>query len=89
MVKAREEWDAYYREAHSSEATWSNTRLSKLKSLVTQHGLHEITRRLAVLRGSPPSFPPGPWDFDTFARHIDKCTGSRDDNRPATVWLNR
>jgi hypothetical protein len=75
VATARGLFDGYYRETHGGALpTWDNPKLQRLRSLLAQHGTQEFSRRLEVLRRTPPNFPPAPWDPDTFLRHFDKIS---------------
>lgn len=68
------EFTAYYQRTHAGASpTWNGKTTKLMAELVKAHGLHEITRRLAVLERTPPAFPPAPWDLATFAQHFDRC----------------
>ena len=74
---AIEEFTAYYQRVHAgAKPTWNGRSIKQIQTLVKAHGLHEITRRLAVLEETPPDWPAGPWDVATFCTHFDRLASA-------------
>lgn len=84
------EFDGYYRSAHNgAKPTWNGKTTKLMGALVKQHGLHEIARRIHVLKTSPPTFPPPPWDMPTFSQHFDRLAVAARNLTPIEQQLER
>jgi hypothetical protein len=66
-------FNAYFAQTNNgSKPTWEGRPVKELSRLLSAHCADELVRRIGVLSTSPPKFPPQPWDFPTFAQHVDK-----------------
>lgn len=67
------EFEGYFQRTHQgAKPSWKGRNAALMAALVKTHGLHEITRRIAVLEKTPPPWPIAPWDMPTFSQHFDK-----------------
>lgn len=67
-------WDEYYTRTHGgAKPTWNAKTGSMVKQLLARHGPDELIKRIGCLERSPPRWPIGPWDLQTFVQHVDKC----------------
>lgn len=60
---------------YGTKPTWGAKQGSQVKALLKSHGAPEVTRRIAVLFDSPPSWLSGPFDLGTLVMHFDKLVG--------------
>lgn len=58
--------------AYGSRPTWDAKRGSQVKTLLSKAKADEICRRIGIMFGHERSFPPPPYDLDTFVLHFDK-----------------
>ena len=73
----------YYKRTHKGATpSWtsnSGRNRKSMNSLVDDHGVAEVIRRIGILEASPPTWPLAPWDMPTFSTHFDKIAIERRD----------
>lgn len=65
-------WNTRFEKVHGTRPFWSPAVQRLVDGLVKQFDPGEICRRIDIAFDTPPTWPAGPYDFDTFARHFDK-----------------
>lgn len=70
-VPAREYWMAFWQRRFGMTATWNGKHGRLLNSMLKQHGLSEVKRRIDLLEASTDEWQRS-WDFAAFASNSDK-----------------
>ncbi len=65
-------WNARFEKARGTRPFWPAAIQRLVDGLVKQFSVDEICARINAAFDTPPKWPEGPYDFETFARHFDK-----------------
>lgn len=84
-AQAVEAFDSRYRAKFGSKPTWGDMQGKIVSTLLKQHDVSEVVKRIAILFEAPPPFlANGPPDVATLIQHFDKLSVPHRATSPAT-----